>query len=159
MQNKKKIIILSSVAILVILISLLTIKLIKIKNNKTEQEVSNMSENIIVEANNALENNIQNAEIINNTTNINIVEDNNKEINSNANTEEIPKDVIEKEEDNKEKAINIVKENWGTDDTVYFSFDNIDSNGKYIVCVRDKATTKALHWYTVDVKTGTFEIE
>ena len=35
----------------------------------------------------------------------------------------------------------------------------VNINGKYPVAVRDKATTKALYWYYVDVETGTFDIE
>ena len=58
----------------------------------------------------------------------------------------------------KEKAIRIVKENWGEDDTVYFFCEN-EENGKYPVAVRDKNTTKALYWYYVDIETGTFEIK
>lgn len=58
-----------------------------------------------------------------------------------------------------EKAKQIVQENWGEDDSVYYSYDGINSEGKYIICVRDKATTKALYWYYVDVETGTFDIE
>lgn len=64
-----------------------------------------------------------------------------------------------KEESNEEKAKKIVQNNWGEDDTVYYSYDGIDSNGNYIICVREKATTKALYWYYVDVETGSFEIK
>lgn len=61
-------------------------------------------------------------------------------------------------ESKEEKAKKIVQDNWGEDDTVYYSYDGIDANGKYIICVREKATTKALYWYYVDVDSGTFEI-
>ncbi len=58
-----------------------------------------------------------------------------------------------------EQAKQIVKENWGEDDSVYYSYDGKDENGKYIICVREKTTTKALYWYYVDVETGTFNIK
>ena len=68
--------------------------------------------------------------------------------------------VAEGKDDNapEEQAKQIVKENWGEDETVYFSYDGKDENGKYIICVREKETTKALYWYYVDVETGTFDI-
>lgn len=58
-----------------------------------------------------------------------------------------------------ERAKQIVEANWGKDDTVYFSYDGKDENGRYIICVREKASTKALYWYYVDVETGTFDIQ
>ena len=58
-----------------------------------------------------------------------------------------------------EQAKQIVKDNWGEDNTVYFSYDGKDENGRYIICVREKASTKALYWYYVDVETGTFDIK
>lgn len=86
-----------------------------------------------------------------NTTinNVNTVEENdNKEPNKTNNTES-----------NEEKAKKIVQNNWGDDNLVYYSYDGIDANGRYIICVREKSTTKALYWYYVDVETGTFDIE
>ena len=58
-----------------------------------------------------------------------------------------------------EKAKQIAINNWGEDDTVYFSYDGKDEKGRYIICVREKTTTKALYWYYVDVETGAFDIE
>lgn len=59
-----------------------------------------------------------------------------------------------------EKAKQIVKENWGEDDdTVYYSYDGLNEQGKYVICVRDKETTKALYRYYVDLETETCEIE
>ena len=58
-----------------------------------------------------------------------------------------------------EQAKQIVKDNWGEDDTVYYSYDGKDAKGRYVICVREKSTTKALYRYYVDVETGTFEIE
>ena len=55
-----------------------------------------------------------------------------------------------------EKAIDIVKKDWGADSTVYFAQDGQKESGEYIICVRDTETTSAKAWYTVNVQTGTF---
>ena len=52
-----------------------------------------------------------------------------------------------------EKAIELVKEEWGEDDTVVFDLSGVTADGKYRVSVnRD---TKVLAWYIVDVEAGT----
>lgn len=81
-------------------------------------------------------------------SNINVVENENSGNDNKTNNES-----------KEEKAKKIVQENWGEDDTVYYSYDGIDANGRYIICVREKSTTKALYWYYVDIETGTFDIE
>lgn len=58
-----------------------------------------------------------------------------------------------------EQAKQIVIDNWGEDETVYYSYDGKDANGRYVICVREKSTTKALYRYYVDLETGAFEIE
>lgn len=58
-----------------------------------------------------------------------------------------------------EQAKQIAKDNWGEDDTVYFSYDGKDENGRYIICVREQSSTKALYWYYINVETGTFDIK
>lgn len=55
----------------------------------------------------------------------------------------------------KEKAIKLVKDDWGEDTSVYFYVDEVNENGKYIVSVRDNATTSVVVWYEVDVKNNT----
>ena len=75
---------------------------------------------------------------------------------------EIENNIVEDETTNElnpeEQAKQIVKENWGEDDTVYFSYDGVE-DGKHVICVREKDTTKALYRYYVDIETGSFEIE
>lgn len=88
-------------------------------------------------------------------------------LDGNNTSEQIENEVIENtaidEKENtekpEEKAIKIVKQNWGEDDSVYYSYDGVDSQGRYIICVRDKNTTKALYFYYVDIETGTFDID
>ena len=58
-----------------------------------------------------------------------------------------------------EKAKQIVMENWGEDDSVYFSYDGKDEKGRYVICVREISTTKELYRYYVDVETESFDIE
>ena len=68
-----------------------------------------------------------------------------------------------KEENNKEevslndedKAIEMAKKQYGTTDGVYFRIEQIQSNGVYIISVRDNETTRDYAWYTVDVKNNT----
>ena len=96
---------------------------------------------------------------------------NKNEINVENNTlgpehNEITNDVVDNEIENEntemnpeEQAKQIVKDNWGEDDTVYYSYDGKDAKGRYVICVREKSTTKALYRYYVDIETGAFEIE
>ena len=160
MQNqKKKIIIIVGVVILAILIALLTVKLINIERNK-EKEVSNVNENAI--ENNILENAIKN-ENTENTENIVVVdkekEDNNKndliEASPTIGEEEITKTEIEKKENDEEKAVNIVKKDWGEDNSVYFTIEETQ-NEKYTISVREKDTTRTISTYEVNIQTETF---
>lgn len=56
-----------------------------------------------------------------------------------------------------EKAIEIVKQDWGEDNSVYFAEDGQTQEGEYIICVRDSNTTSALAWYKVNIEDGTCE--
>ena len=58
-----------------------------------------------------------------------------------------------------EQAKKIAMEDWGEEDsTVYYSYEGNDENENCIVCVREQATTKALAWYYINLRTKTFEI-
>lgn len=39
----------------------------------------------------------------------------------------------------------------GLSTNVYYSLDNISGDGKYVISVRDHATTEALIWYEIDI--------
>lgn len=56
-----------------------------------------------------------------------------------------------------EKAIDIVKSDWGADSSVKFQIETMDANGDYVVSVRDSSTTEAKAFYTVNTTTGTFK--
>ena len=57
----------------------------------------------------------------------------------------------EKTENKEEKAIQLVKKEWGEDKTVIFSIEKKNGN-KYRVAVRDNSTT-VLAWYEVNTET------
>ncbi len=94
---------------------------------------------------------------VKNETNNNTKNEVKNEVSNNENTnattnepkEETPKTDLE-------KAIDIVKKDWGADNTVYYAQDGQIESGEYVICVRDNETTSAKAWYTVNVQTGTF---
>ena len=73
------------------------------------------------------------------------------------NPEETENEPVEEISD-EEKAKNIVSADWGEDTSIYFSAEKIEE-GIYDIYVREKATTKSLYRYTVDVNKGTFTKE
>lgn len=58
-----------------------------------------------------------------------------------------------------EQAKQLAKDNWGEDDTVYFCYEEKNEEGRYVISVRDKATTKALEWFYIDIETGTIDMK
>lgn len=95
---------------------------------------------------------------------------------NNVNEEVVNEEIINEEENNianevssetfeeepkteQDKAIDIVKTDWtgnGNSQNVKFTSDGMDANGRYIISVRDKDTTEALAFYTVNVSDKTF---
>lgn len=59
--------------------------------------------------------------------------------------------------EDRQKAINMAKQEWGEDDSVSFKIDEQTENGKYTISVVDKNTTNVIFWYSVDVKNNTIE--
>ena len=55
-------------------------------------------------------------------------------------------------------AIDLTKNEWGEDDSVYYTIDRSLGN-KYNICVRSKATTGTLAEYEVDIGKKTVEIK
>ena len=170
MEDKRKKLIIVSIVIGVILIItiVLTIKLILIKkksNNETILNTAGSEENVMQEneIGNTVENTNENNES-NTTENTNIENTNLPSNNVGQNTtiadpeQEVDKETIQKQETDKEKAINIAKKDWGTDNSVYFSYEGT-SNSKSIVSVRSNDTTRALRYYYINVNNGSFDIE
>lgn len=94
-----------------------------------------------------------------NNINENQIEENNT-VNENTTLNVIGREEKESEEESKnstgnndEKAIELVKKEWGDDQSsVYFNIEN--KNGtKYTITVRSSETTEAIAWYDVDVET------
>lgn len=102
------------------------------------------------------ENIITNEEIENITNELieNEIEENN--IVENTQTTTNPEEPQETQKTDKEKAIEIVKKDYGTSDNIKFNEEGTDSDGRIIVVVRDIDTTAALQFYHVDVINGTF---
>lgn len=83
-------------------------------------------------------------------------------IEPNVTEEEINSDYVGTEEQEagndeqtvEEKVIELVKNQYGTDQGVSFNIANVDGN-MYYVSVNDIATTAVLAWYSVDISTDT----
>ena len=114
---------------------------------------------LVEEVNNVVENKVENT-----------VVNENEVVESESTKKEEPKAVQEpakqeiksnnesevESEDDEQKAINIVKKDWGSDEGVVFTLESISSNGNYIISVRDTESRNAVAWYTVNPKTGEF---
>lgn len=106
------------------------------KNNKKNEEM-NLQVNEVVT--NEIENSIEN-EIVQNVVENTI---------SSETLGESPKTA-------EEKAIEIVKKDWGEGTNIEFSVDGMDESGNYIVAVRNSQTTQALAFYRVNITNQTF---
>ncbi len=156
-KKKKK----TSYLIIAIVIVLFIILCLAYDEMKVEPADANTVNNNLVDENTGLDNIINELfdDVTTNEEVENDVEEENQNKDSNIEKEE-NKNEVEDEEDisstetvtsKEQKAINLVKQAWGGDDGVYFSNESIDSNGRYIVSVRDKGTTNSLAFFLVDV--------
>lgn len=59
----------------------------------------------------------------------------------------------------KQKAVNLVKAQWGEDNTVSFQCDHVTSDGEYVVAVSSLSSAKVLNYFRVNVEDGTVEVE
>ena len=114
------------------------------ENTGLDNIINDLFDNVVV---NEVSNTIENE--INTNTNIETNEITNSELSNEIDNENHSNSVTSKEE----KAIQLVKDEWGSTDGVYFSNMGIDSNGRYIVSVNRKDTT-TIAFFTVDVNTG-----
>ena len=125
----------------------------KVTENMENRENMNIQTNTTIENNNTNQTveNVENTENTSNTLEGNIQEES-------ESSEETDSMEESNTTDPKAKAIEIVKKDWGEDDSVYFSYDGVNSDGKHIVGVRNKSDTTIRYWYDVDINTGTFTI-
>ena len=112
-------------------------------NNNTN--INNTNGNMALVEDNTAKNEANN-EIKNETK---VIEENRNKVSSNNDSE------IESDSD-EEKALAIVKKDWGSTDGVYFKVQAIDANGNYVISVNNADTTQVMEWYTVNPKTGEF---
>ena len=124
----------------------------KVSENMGNRENMNIQTNTTIENNNTNQTveNVENTENTSNTLEGNIQE-------GSESSEETDSMEESNTTDPKAKAIEIVKKDWGEDDSVYFSYEGIE-DGKYKVAVRRKETTNRLYYYYVDLKNETFTI-
>lgn len=61
--------------------------------------------------------------------------------------------------DKKQRAIELVKEKWGEDDTVNFVFDYVNENGEYVIAVKDKTSATVKYYFRVNLDTETVELD
>jgi hypothetical protein len=85
-----------------------------------------------------------------------IPESNNSYIGEEEKTEEETEEAGMSDKEIEEKAIQLVKDEWGTESKVYFKLENKNEN-KYYISVRDESTSNANAWYVVDITNWTVE--
>lgn len=61
--------------------------------------------------------------------------------------------------DKKQKAIDLVKKEWGEDDTVNYVFDYVNEKGEYVIAVKDRATATVKNYFRVNLETETVELD
>lgn len=143
---KKTIYIIIAIVVICIIVVLLgksnpSGNIIKTNANTVENEVSNTVKNEMHE------------DEIQNEVEGNVVEE---ETNKNTIDNTVSSETFtESPQTAEEKAINLVKKDWGQDNNVKFSVEGINQNGYYIVVVRNNST-EALAFYTVDLNNQTF---
>lgn len=161
MKNKIKTIILILLIIVVAFVMIwFAYKIINL-NNSSETN-ANVVNNVTNIQSSEEKNNIPENKEENKTKNENVNEEKSEENEKNNTTSNnLEKNNTEKIEGNtnEEKAINIVKKNWGNEEGVYFSTMGIDANGRYIVTVNNSSTTYIYAWYAVNIETGEVEVQ
>lgn len=122
--------------------------------NAKENTVVNESveQNDVIEEN-VIENNVEN-EIHNETDN---TASNSSNTTNTANQSSAPaKPAVT---DEKQKAIELVKEKWGKDDTVNYVFDYVNENGEYVIAVKDRASATVKYYFRVNLETESVELD
>ena len=162
MVNKKIVVICSVIALIVVLL-IIGFKIKDLYNEDYEENTAKTTNSNIVALKNTVENTIiqeQNTVETNDTEKNETTEQETKTENETVAQNEVKKEEVtsfeeqKQDENNKEKALRLVKEEWGKDDTtVYFTLDNQQGNFYYYT-VRSKSTTASLAEYEVDVTTS-----
>lgn len=61
--------------------------------------------------------------------------------------------------DKKQQAIELVKKQWGEDNTVSFRCDSVTSEGEYIIAVVSIETASVRNYFRVNINTKTVEVD
>ena len=159
MQKKTKVII-SILVIIIIMVGFFLVYTLLNKNTYNASSNQVITNNIENSTKNELNNN-DDENIIKNEVNTinNIVDnkvDNNNKIENNTENKIDDENSEVQEKTDEEKAIEIVKKDYGTNANVSFKIEQINPNGTYVIRVMDSETSLVLQWYTVDPKTGKF---
>ncbi len=123
---------------------------------KTEDKLEN-EENKIAE-NETIENTMQQNMVENQTTNTQQEFDLPNTV-VNETISESSKPAIPGVTDEKQKAIELVKKQWGQDDTVNYVFDYVNENGEYVIAVKDKVSATVKNYFRVNLTTQTVELD
>lgn len=137
----KKIVIYMLVVVLIIGLGIMVGLKLKGDNNKAQDTLGTAENEVYNKEQNVIENTAKTDE--NTNENIENVEQGQQE-------ETKPKTDLE-------KAIEIAKKEWGTEEGVKFLLEETTKAGEYIICVREISTTNALIWYKINVGTNTCE--
>lgn len=156
MNNKVKI----GIAVVVIIITIVVCTLIFKNDNKENEVNTNTLENV--------ENVYNEKNVVNNTTIENVVENKAEEKpvveNKKLETKDFTNSIYEDNSsvgttDKKQEAINLVKNQWGEDDSVTFSCDSITPDGIYVIAVTSKERAVVLNYFRVDLSSKSVTID
>lgn len=162
----KKIVILCSIIALIVVGLMVGIQVKNFKEIEAVPETKEAEKQNILSTENLVQNEIQEEnQVEENTTTVenkNVVSQNTTQNQVQGEEETKPEEEShqgnQRNEEKKERALELVKQEWGEDDTVYYTIDN-QSNSIYHISVRSKTTTETLAEYEVDVSDETVVIQ
>lgn len=151
MVNKKIVAICTIIAVVVVVL-VVAIQIKKFNEIDYTQEVSIDNQNMLQEEN-IIENEVQEENV---ATLENAIKESETQANIQGEEEtqvnEEDQESEESTENYSEKALELAKEEWGEDDSVYYTIDN-QADNIYNISVRSKETTATLIEYEVNVNT------
>lgn len=150
----KRMLIYAVAIVIVIVIGILVANTIVNREKTVKTGQTSVNNNTTNNAGNNVNSTNQSNELINDFQNNN-TQNNEASNNETQDNETKPVSPVEIAGTDEEKAIAIVRREWGEDDSVNFVFDHKNENGEFVVAVRDINTTVAIEWYIVNVDTGT----
>ena len=165
-MKKKKIIIAIVVCIIAILAVIVCAHEVNISKNEDVQQENIVNESI--EENVIVENEIQEENIIVDDP---VIEEDSPSTDKMESSVATPSNTVYQSDtvyesnsgvgttDKKEEAINLVKQEWGEDDTVSFSCDSVTTQGEYIIAVTSLETATVRNYFRVNLENKTVTVE